>query len=63
MKRCFAYIPVILAVLTGCSSKSDPERDNPKGEVEVQARAEQMPEQDDSPMEGMPDDDQGIIQI
>jgi len=55
MKRFIAYLLLLLPLLTGCA------KDSKSGLSEIKARSESMPAQDDGPMEGMPDDGQGII--
>jgi hypothetical protein len=58
MKHCPAYF-LLLPLLAGCYA--EPVSTENRDPVTIGARAEQMPGQDDSPMEDMPDDDQGII--
>jgi len=56
--RPFPALLVAAVLLPACG-----EPFNAEPEAEISAKCESMPDASDSPMEEMPDDDQGIIQI
>lgn len=61
MKHLPAFILLIPAVLVGCSRLSrEPQPGSP---ATISVHNEEMPAQEDSPMESIPDDGQGIIYI